>query len=416
MRRLPPLTMPICLLAATLFAIPQFTGCGGGDDEFSSGGSRPIRPFTQMEDKRKKTEMKVTEADYGTTSKGEAVKEFTCQNANGMVMKMITYGATMTSLEVCDRDGNYDNVLLNFPNLEGYENGTSYFGSTVGRYCNRIDAGKFTIDGKEYQLATNDGENHLHGGTVGFDKVVWNAKPIQEDDRVGVEFTYTSPDGEEGYPGKLDVTATYTINNDDILTTAFRATTDKPTHVNLTNHNYWNLNGADSETTILDHVVNLNCPQYLAVDDTLIPTGKLPDVNDTPFDFLSRKSIGKDLEKVTVGDLPIGYDHCFVITPGQRPMGVGTIIDPDSGRRMEVSTDQSGVQFYTGNFLDGSPGSGGYPQYSAFCLETQRYPDSPNKSDVPNWTNTLLQPGRPFSTTTTFKFDQYRKFEEGEVE
>ena len=347
----------------------------------------------------KGSKVSVRKSDYGKTINGEDVQLFTCTNANGLVMKMITYGAIMVSMETPDRDGKLENITLSCPDIRGWEACGSYFGATVGRYCNRIAKGKFSLDGKEYTLATNNGPNHLHGGTVGFNRVIWDAEPIESDSEVGVRFTYTSKDGEEGYPGTLKVTATYTLNNDDELTIDFKATTDQATPVNLTNHNYWNLGGQKSGKHF-EHLLTIAADQYLAVDDMLIPTGEMTEVTGSPLDFTRPKKMGADLQKIDAD--PVGYDHCYVLRNQDGDLAFAARVeDPNSGRVMEVHTTQPGLQFYTGNFLDGTEGSGGFNQYEAFCLETQHYPDSPNQEKFPT---TILKPGDTFHQTTVHRF------------
>jgi aldose 1-epimerase len=312
---------------------------------------------------------------------------------------MLDYGATIFSVETYDRDGNSGKINLGYDNLKGYLQRHPYFGSTVGRYCNRIAAGKFSLGGKQYTLATNDGPNHLHGGAKGLDRVLWKAKPVTTADSAGVTFTYDSPDGEEGYPGNLKVSASYVLNNDNELKITLAANTDKPTPVNLTNHCYWNLAGAGSGT-ILGEELTINADQYLPVDATLIPTGKLASVAGTPFDFLKPHKIGERIEQLT--NKPRGYDHCYVLRSGKEPMHFAAQVrDPKSGRVMEVYTSQPAVQFYSGNFLDGTPANGGFSQYSGLCLETQHFPDSPNHASFPN---TILQPGETFRQVTVHKF------------
>lgn len=343
--------------------------------------------------------MKIEKKPFGQTKEGVQVDLYTCTNAQGSVLKMTNFGATTVALEVPDRSGNRTNVSLGFESLEGYLGDHPYFGATVGRYCNRIALGRFTLDGQQYTLATNNDANHLHGGDVGFNKVVWNAKPLMTDSGVGVEFTYQSPDGEEGYPGNLSVTAVYLLTNDNQLVVEFTATTDKATPVNLTNHNYWNLAGAGSGT-IRDHVLEIAAERYLPVDEGLIPTGELADVTDTPLDFTQPQKIGARLDQIQAD--PVGYDHCYVLCGeiGQMKLAA-RVKEPRSGRVMEIHTTQPGLQFYSGNFLDGSAANGGYQQYEGFCLETQHFPDSPNQPDFPN---TILRPGETYHHKTIHRF------------
>jgi aldose 1-epimerase len=343
--------------------------------------------------------MDVTTEEFGSMPDGRKVTAYTCTNANGVSMKLTDYGATVLAVETPDRDGKLANITLGFDKLDGYLKRHPYFGSTVGRYCNRIAAGKFTLDGKEYTLATNDGANHLHGGENGLDRVLWTAEPIKTDDSVGVKFTYDSPDGEEGYPGKLQIVASYELNNDDELTMTMTATTDKPTPVNLTNHCYWNLGGAGSGT-ILEDELKVDADKYLPVDAGLIPTGELRDVAGTPFDFREPHKIGERIGELD--NKPQGYDHCFVLRPAEEEMRFAAQVrNAKTGRVMDIYTTQPAIQFYSGNFLDGKPENGSYPQYSALCLETQHYPDSPNQPEFPN---TILQPGETFRQTTVHKF------------
>ncbi|TVS20755.1 MAG: galactose mutarotase [Planctomycetaceae bacterium] len=343
--------------------------------------------------------MKIEKKPFGQTKEGVQVDLYTCTNANGSVLKMTNFGATTVALEVPDRNGNRTNITLGFESLEGYLGDHPYFGATVGRYCNRIALGRFTLDGQQYTLATNNDANHLHGGDVGFNKVVWNAEPLMTDSGVGVRFTYQSPDGEEGYPGNLSVTAVYLLTNDDQLVVEFTATTDKATPVNLTNHNYWNLAGAGAGT-IRDHVLEIAADRYLPVDEGLIPTGELADVTETPLDFTQPEKIGARLDQIQAD--PVGYDHCYVLCGeiGQMKLAA-RVKEPRSGRVMEIHTTQPGLQFYSGNFLDGSAANGGYQQYEGFCLETQHFPDSPNQPDFPN---TILRPGETYHHKTIHRF------------
>ncbi len=344
-------------------------------------------------------EMSVIRESYGTTSDGQAVTRFVCTNRQGNAMSLIDYGATMVSLEMPDREGDRANIILTCDGMTAWEACQSYFGSVAGRYCNRIAMGHFTLDGKEYELAVNNGPNHLHGGVKGFDKVMWRAEPVETSDAVGVQFSYRSPDGEEGYPGNLDVVAEYRLTNENEVTIEFRATTDKPTHVNLTNHNYWNLGGNDSGTH-LEHELQVEADKVLETDATLIPTGSLLDVAGTPLDFRKFRRIGDRIDEV--GDDVKGYDHCFVIRDHNGEMRhVATVRDPASGREMEIHSTQPGLQFYTGNFLDGGEGSCGYAQYSGFCLETQHFPDTPNHDEFPS---TRLDPGDEFVEKTILRF------------
>ncbi len=349
--------------------------------------------FSSAQLKATPTNMTIQRSDFGKTSDGQSVELFKLTNSQGHVVKLTNYGAIITSVEVPDRDGNLANVNLNFPSLDGYLERHPYFGATVGRFCNRIAAGKFTLDGKTYSLVQNNGPNHLHGGTVGFDKLVWQAEEFQVEGAVGIRFTVVSPDGQEGYPGTLGVTTEISWSNRDELKIVFKAMTDQPTVLNLTNHSYWNLAGAGSGD-VLAHELHLNCDQYLDVDDTLIPTGKLASVAGTPLDFRTPETIGK-----RIGMLPMtkGYDHCYVVNGEKGKLrSCGMAKDPASGRAMEVLTTQPGVQLYTGNHL-----SGPYSQHGGFCLETQHYPDSPNKPEFPT---TRLNPGEKFEEATVHRF------------
>lgn len=343
--------------------------------------------------------MSISKTEYGKLANGQTAHLFTCVNKNGYRMQLTDFGAIVVTFETPDRDGKLANINLGFPKLEGYFQRHPYFGATVGRFCNRIAKGQFELDGKTYKLATNNGPNHLHGGVEGFDRFLWNATEISTDKEVGVRFHRVSKDGEEGYPGNLSVTVTYTLNNDNELKIEFQASTDKATPVNLTNHNYWNLSGAGSGD-ILQHELTLAADHYLAVDGTLIPTGELTPVAGTPLDFNKPTAIGARITQV--GGDPTGYDHCFVVRgkPGELRLAA-QVTDPASGRRMEVLTTQPGIQFYTGNFLDGGPGGNGNGKHGAFCLETQHYPDSPNKPQFPS---TILKPGQEFHQVTVHRF------------
>jgi aldose 1-epimerase len=316
-------------------------------------------------------------------------------------MKVTNYGGIITSLEVPDRYGKLSDIVLGYDDLGGYLRETPYFGAIVGRYGNRIAKGKFVLDGKEYTLARNNGENHLHGGAKGFDKEVWDAQEFKNTSEVGLKLHYLSRDGEEGYPGNLDITVTYSLTNLNELRIDYLATTDKATPVNITQHSYFNLKGAGNGN-ILNHIVMINALRFTVVDSTLIPTGELRSVKGTPMDFTSPKSIGEHIKEV--GNKPVGYDHNFVLnSPGLMEPEV-KVFEPQSGRVMEVYTDQPGVQFYTGNFLDGSiTGKDGkkYGQYYGFCLETQHFPDSPNQ---PGFPTTILRPGESYKSSTIYRF------------
>ncbi|MGA2797096.1 MAG: aldose epimerase family protein [Thermoguttaceae bacterium] len=368
--------------------------------ENASETTSPITPSTNESENT----MSVKQEPYGKMPDGAAVDLYTLNNANGLKVKIITYGATITDVEVPDRAGKLENVALFRDSLADYmDKSTPYFGSTIGRYGNRIAKGKFTLDGKEYTLAKNNGENTLHGGLKGFDKVVWKAEPVKSKDSVGVKFTYISPDGEEGYPGTLTTQVTYSLTDKNELKMDYTATTDKPTVVNLTNHTYWNLSGAGSGD-ILGEEMMLNADSFLPVDAGLIPTGEIKPVKGTPMDFTTPKTIGSRIQQV--GGNPGGYDHCYVLNKkeGKNALTlVAKVDDPKSGRVMEIYTTEPAVQFYTGNFLDGKITAGGktYQKHAAFCLETQHYPDSPNQRAFPS---TVLRPGETYKHFTVHKF------------
>ena len=343
--------------------------------------------------------MSIEKSSFGKTKDGQEVSLFTCRNANGAVLKMMTYGAIVVELQVPDRNGKLANVNLGFDKLDGYLQRHPYFGSTVGRYANRIGGAKFELDGKTYQLTANNGENQLHGGAKGFDAVVWDAKEVKTDNAVGLQFTYTSKDGEEGYPGELKAKVTYLLTNDNELRIDYEATTDKPTVVNLTNHNYWNLAGAGSGS-ILKHEVLLAADKFVAVDDESIPTGELPAVKGTVMDFTAQHAISDRIQDLT--NKPQGYDHCYVLNNQTGKLALAAKVkDPSSGRVMEIYTTEPGIQFYTGNYLDGSEGGNGHKQHEAFCLETGHYPDAPNQ---PKFPSTVLRPGETYKSTTVHKF------------
>jgi len=346
----------------------------------------------------------ITKAPFGSAD-GKSVDIYTLKNRNGVEAQIITYGGTVVSLKVPDKNGNVSDVVLGYDSLDQYQSAKGYLGALIGRYGNRIAKGKFSLDGKEYKLAVNNGVNHLHGGLKGFDKVVWTANPSLQADGPHLELSYLSRDGEEGYPGNLNVKVEYILTNSNELKIVYSATTDKPTIVNLTNHSYFNLAG-QGHGLILDHQLTLNADRFTPTDDGSIPTGELRNVKGTPFDFTKSTSIGaridQDNEQLKFGN---GYDHNFVLNKnGNEPSLAATVYEPTSGRVMEVFTTEPGVQFYTGNFLDGSTkGKGGqtYPRRSGFCLETQHFPDSPNK---PKFPSVVLRPGKTYSQTTIYKF------------
>ncbi|MCI0529368.1 MAG: galactose mutarotase, partial [Nitrospira sp.] len=348
--------------------------------------------------------MNIEKQPFGTVD-GAAVDLYTLTNDKGVEVKITNYGGTVTSLMVPDRDGKLGDVVLGYDNLEGYLKNNPYFGCIIGRYGNRIGKGKFTLNGVEYTLAQNNGENSLHGGIKGFDKMVWNVKEIKDKDSVGLELTYLSKDGEEGYPGNLSVTVTYTLTNNNELKIDYGATTDKDTVVNLTHHSYFNLAGA-GEGDILGHELMINADRFTPVDSGLIPTGELKSVKDTPMDFTQPTAIGarinQEYEQLILGR---GYDHNWVLNTKEGSLTLAaSVYEPKTGRVMEVLTTEPGMQFYTGNFLDGSiTGKGGkvYNQRFGFCLETQHFPDSPNKSEFPS---TTLKAGGKYATTTIYKF------------
>lgn len=347
----------------------------------------------------------VVKTFMGKTKDGQSVDLFVLTNSKGTVAKIMTYGATITELWVADKEGNLADVCLGFDDLKGFQGDNNpFFGCVVGRYANRIAKARFTLDGKEYKLAVNNGPNTLHGGKKGFDKAVWTeAGQGGGNKAVYVAFTHTSPDGDEGYPGKLTAKVTYYLTEDNELRIVYSATTDKATPVNLTNHAYFNLAGHNAGT-ILDHELTLKAAKYTPVDDTLIPTGKIEPVKDTPFDFTKPMKIGARINKLK-GD-PQGYDINYVLDAGKSDKpALGAIVrDPKSGRVMEMLTTEPGVQFYTGNFLDGkAKGKGGtsYKQYTGFCLEAQHFPDSPNQKDFPS---TILKPGETYKQETVYRF------------
>ena len=346
---------------------------------------------------------RITKTDFGKTKDGKIVDIYTLKNSRGSEAAIITYGGAVVSLKVPDKQGKLGDVVLGFDSIADYEKHTAFFGALIGRYGNRIAKGKFTLDKHEYSLAINNGENHLHGGLKGFDKVVWTAKPSTDKKGANLELTYLSVDGEEGYPGNLNVKVVYTLTEDNQLKIVYSATTDKATVLNLTHHSYFNLAGAGD---ILDHRLMLNADRFTPTDSGSIPTGALAEVAGTPFDFRKETAIGSRMgqenEQLKFGR---GYDHNWVLSrKGNGIELAARVFEPTSGRVMEVLTTEPGVQFYSGNFLDGSvPGKGGksYPLRSGFCLETQHFPDSPNH---PRFPSTVLRPRQKYSQTTIYAF------------
>ena len=345
--------------------------------------------------------MEVKSEKFGTMPDGTAVEIFTLTNRKGIEARIMTYGATLVSLRLPDRNDTFDDVCLGFDGLGGYLGTHPYFGVTVGRYANRIAKGKFTLNGATYTLAQNNNGNSLHGGLKGFDKAVWRAESVHRHGAVGVKLTYLSKDMEEGYPGNLTATVVYTLSDADELTISYEADADKTTPVNLTNHTYWNLAG-QGKGDVLGHELELEADRYTAVDSAanLIPTGELRDVKGTPLDFTSPHAIGERIARVEGG-----YDHNFVLRSGGGKMALAArVYEPASGRVLEISTDQPGIQLYSGNFLDGTvKGKGGaaYLKHFGFCLETQHFPDSPNHANFPS---TILEPGKKYTTVTVHKF------------
>ena len=358
---------------------------------------------TETPQETKTKEQRVMSIDvepFGKTPDGQEVDLYTMTNTNGITAKITSYGAILVSLEVPDKNGKLADITLGFDTLDGYITRHPYFGATVGRYANRIGGARFKLNDVEYKLAANNGANHLHGGIKGFDKVVWKAEETTaESNKAFVKLSYLSKDGEEGYPGNLACTVTYTLTKDDELKISYEAETDKTTILNLTNHSYWNLAG-QGNGDILGHELMLNADKYTVVDEGLIPTGEIRSVEDSPMDFTRPMIIGS-----RIGQVGSGYDHNYVLDSGGGTLALcARVYEPTSGRAMEIYTIEPGVQFYTGNFLDGSiTGKSGkvYKKHYGFCLETQHFPDSPNK---PHFPSVVLNPGQKYTTVTVHKF------------
>ena len=356
--------------------------------------------------------MTIKGSTYGTTSKGDRIDLVTVENSAGLSISVISYGATLISVKMPDRSGKIEEITLGKPDLASYEAGHPYFGSTVGRVCNRISGGKFEIDDQMYSLPLTGGPFCLHGGVNAFDKAVWDIFPFREEKKAGVRFFLVSPDGDEGFPGKLEVSASYTLTEDSELFFDYEAVADRSTPVNLTNHVYWNLTGCEGEN-ILDHRLKLNCSRYLPiVPDQIVPTGEIADVAGTPFDFRKEKAVGRDIEEAG------GYDHCFVTScwredadgvtadeeslPALKNPPFAVLSEPDSGRKLEFHTTLPGVQLYTGNFLEDEPGrSGALVKNSGLCLETQNFPDAVNQ---PSFPSSILKPEKKYRQQTVIRF------------
>jgi len=377
-----PLITGLSLIVALILVV---SGCKSGEK-------------AETESRQKNPKCMVEKAFFGMTPERDSAMLYTLSNEKDIKITITNYGGIITGIYTADKNGKTTNITLGFDNLEQYLEGHPYFGAIVGRYGNRIANAGFSLDGESYTLATNNGNNSLHGGIKGFDKKLWAPEVIGCDERAVLKLSYTSPDGEEGYPGNLAVSITYELLMDQLFIT-YEAETDKATVLNLTNHTYFNLAG---EGTILDHILYVNASRYTPVNDELIPTGELANVEGTPFDFRKPYVIGERFDELS-GD-PVGYDHNYVLdgSEGERRLAA-KVLDPKSGRFVEVQTTEPGVQFYTGNFLDGSLVSGNlsYIQHSGFCLETQHFPDSPNQADFPS---TVLRPGELFASQTIFKF------------
>lgn len=348
----------------------------------------------------------LTKREFGRDANGRPLHLFTLANRNGVKVSITNYGGAIVAILAPDRQGRTADVVLGFDTAEGYLGQHPYFGVIVGRYANRIARARFKLDGVEYRLAANEGQNHLHGGQRGFDKVYWEAREVAGSEGPALELSYLSKDGEEGYPGNLSVRVVYSLSDAGELRVDYYATTDKATVLNLTNHSYFNLAGEGSGD-ILDHVLTLYASRFTPITKDLIPTGEFRSVEGTPFDFRKPTPIGARIdandEQIRFGG---GYDHNFVLDSGggQMPMLAARVVEPNSGRVLEILTTEPGIQFYTGNFLDGSvKGKGGktYPKRSGFCLETQHFPDSPNQ---PSFPSTVLRPGQEFRSTTIYRF------------
>ena len=393
----------IWIMLVLAVAVISMSGCKKKDTTAEKPPAKPeatheVKPEAKPEAKETR-QMSANKESFGQTPDGKQVDLYTLTNTGGIRARIISFGAILVSLEVPDRNGNLADITLGFDKLDGYLGEHPYFGGIIGRYANRIGKAKFKLDGVEYKLAANNDENHLHGGIKGFDKKVWKLEDIGvTTEGAMVKLSYISEDGEEGYPGNLACSVIYTLTEDDELKISYEAETDKKTVVNLTNHSYFNLAGQGSGD-ILGHEMMINADKYTVVDEGLIPTGENRNVKGTPMDFTTPMTIGSRIAQVEGG-----YDHNYVLNSGGTLTLAAKVQEPTSGRIMEIHTDQPGVQFYTGNFLDGSiTGKAGkvYKKHYGFCLETQHFPDSPNKPDFPS---VVLQPGQKYATMTVHKF------------
>lgn len=379
---------------ARLFIVMLLVSCGKRTSETPA----VPEPTTRMNES-------IRVDSLGTMPSGEVISQYTLVNRNGLQMQVINLGGTITSLKVPDRQGQIEEVTLGCDSLKDYLDGTPFFGCLVGRYGNRIADGAFELEGTRYEVAKNNNGNHLHGGLRGFDKAYWNIEPLPSDNGPAIRLSYLSPDMEEGYPGNLSVEVVYTLSDDNELSMAYRATTDKTTVINLTNHTYFNLTG-NARQNILDHELVLHATQYVPVDSELIPVGTLADVAGTPLDFRESRKIGERIDadhpQIVNGR---GYDHCWVISGNAGELRLGAAVyEPLSGRTMEMYTTEPGVQLYTGNFLDGTQrGKGGkvYNRRDGFCLETEHFPDSPNRESFPS---VVLRPGEVYQSRTVYAF------------
>ena len=376
---------------AMLAAILVVSGCAGGSRAAADSAAAATGPA-------------VTSARFGTLASGDSVTMFTLVNGNGMEVRVIDFGAIIQSIRVPDRDGHIDDVVLGYDDLASYVDDKRFIGIVPGRYANRIANAHFAIDGRTYELTRNNGPNHLHGGSRGFGKVLWRATPVHRGDSVGVELRYTSGAGEEGYPGTIEARVTYLLTPDDRISIFYHATTDAPTHVNLTQHSIFNLAGA-GKGTVLGHVATIHASSFIPVDSTGIPLGPLAEVAGTPFDFRTPTPIGA---RIDADDAQLrashGYDHCFVLDrAGDSMFHAAHVEEPTTGRTLDVYTTEPGMQFYTGNSFRGQIGKGGtpYQPHAGFSLEAEHFPDSPNRPEFPS---TLLRPGETYESQTIFAF------------